>query len=255
MKSTSNTDTTDTSTPSEYLAALLAHQAKHDQAAQRLAGLDNAVKACETELAEAGANLPNVDHLLQQREDLLADRAIGSASQADIDAIDAQIATETKAMTAAKATANRRIADAKQTLQGLQRKREQAGQELQELTAASSGIVFSLIRNEMEQECERYVEAALAVKASLLRLFALERMSSHFVKSGVGAVSFNAEMSLPFIRLPPCEELAADSSLASWYSNRGILFATDAFFHQQVERAVVSERELLASAGVTRYTV
>jgi hypothetical protein len=246
MKSTSNTDATDVAIPSEYLAALLAHQDEHDQAARRLADLGNAVKACEAELTEAGSNIPNVDHLLQQREDILADRAIGSASQADIDAIDAQIATETKAMAAAKA--NGRVADAKQTLQGLQRKREQVGQELQELTAASGGVVFSLIRSEMEQECERYVEAALAVKASLLRLFALERMSSHFVKSGVGAVRFNAELTLPFIRLPACDGLAS-----SWHTNRGILFATDPFFYQQVERAVVAERELLASAGVTRY--
>jgi hypothetical protein len=250
MNSTPNADTTDTSAPSEYLAALLAHQDEHDQVARRLADLDNAVKACETELTEAGSNIPNVDHLLQQREDLLADRAIGAASKADIDAIDAKIATETKAMTAAKATASRRVADAKQTLQGLQRKREQAGQALQDLTAASSGIVFSLIRNEMEQECERYVEAALAVKASLLRLFALEQMSSHFVKRGVGAVSFNAEMSLPFIRLPPCDGLTS-----SWHAARGVLFASDVYFSQQVERAVVAERELLASAGVTRYAV
>lgn len=250
MKSKLSDDANAVAIPSEYLAALLSHQEKHDDAERRLADLNGAVKACETELAEAGSNIPNVDHLLQRRQDLLADRAIGAASQADIDAIDAQIAIETKAMTAAVARANRRIADAKQTLQGLERKRDQAGEQRQAIAAGSNLIVFNLIRNEMVQECERYVEAALAVKTSLLRLFALEQMSSSFVKSGVGAVGFNAEMSLPFIRLPPCDGLTS-----LWHSNRGILFATDSYFSRQVESAVLAERELLESAGVTRYVV
>ena len=48
MKSTPTTDETAATILFEYLARLLGHQGKHDQAARRLAELDSVVKARET---------------------------------------------------------------------------------------------------------------------------------------------------------------------------------------------------------------
>lgn len=102
----------------------------------------------------------------------------------------------------------------------------------------------------MELVCAQYVAAAIAVKTQFLRLLALERMSTKFIGSGVGAVGGNAEMTLPFIRLPQCDGLAS-----SWNAAQGVLFANDTIFSQQVGRAVVAERERFSNAGVTRYVV
>lgn len=243
----------------EHLAALLSHQAKHDLAERRLAELDGAIATSESELVDAGANTPNVDNLLERRADLLADLAIGVASQADIDAIDAQISTETKAMAAAVKSAGQRVANAKQALQGLRRKREQTAQELQELSAATPDAVLDAIKSEMELVCEEYVGAAFALRAQFLRLTALERMSKHFQRPsmrrvGVNAVPDDAVFAVPLIRLPQCEVHANKFNLS-----RGVLLSNephyDDFIPQQIDQAIAAEIERLTDAGVTRYVV
>lgn len=243
----------------EHLAALLSHQEKHDLAERRLAELDCAIATSESELADAGANTPNVDNLLERRADLLADLAIGAASQADIDAIDAQISTETKGMAAAVKSAGQRVANAKQALQGLTRKREQTAQELQDLNAATPDTVLDAMLGEMELVCAEYVEAAFALRTQFLRLTVLERMSKRFQRpgmkrAGVNAVPGDTVFAVPLIKLPQCEVHANKYNLS-----RGVLWSNepsyDDFTPQQIDQAIAAEIERLTAAGVTRYVV
>lgn len=259
MKSHAPEKTPHAASVAAHVAALLSHQGKHDLAERRLAELDGAIAANESELADAGANVPNVDHLLERRADLLADLAIRAALQADIDAIDIQISTETKAMSAAVKSAGQRVANAEQALQGLRRKREQTAQELQELNAATPDAVLDALRNEMELVCDEYVVAAFALRAQFLRLTALERMSKRFQRpgmrrAGVNAVPGDTVFAVPLIRLPQCEAHANKHNLS-----RGVLWSNEPhygdFIPQQIDQAIAAEIERLTDAGVTRYVV
>lgn len=232
----------------DHLADLLAHQEKLDLVEQRRIDLDRAIAACERELSEAAANAPNIDHLLQRREDMLADRSIGAATQADIDALDKEIQHAERAISDKARAVAVRTSELTQALRGLGRKRDEAAAEIVELAAAGEGLMFGAIKSEMETVCEEYVEAALAVQSLFLRLVALERISMVFRSAGVGAVSPNAEMQLPFVRLPQCRGIANP-----WNESRGVLFATDSIFTNRIARAIDTERERLVTAGVRRY--
>lgn len=240
-----------------HLAALLSHQEKHNLVERRLAELDEAIAASEAELAKS--NIPNVDHLLERRADLLADLAIGVASLADIDAIDTQIATETKAIAATVKSAGQRVANANQALQGLRRKRDQSAQELQELNTATPDVVLDAILGEMELVCEEYVGAAFALREQFLRLTALERMSKRFQRpgmrrAGVDAVPGDVVFAVPLIKLPQCEAHANKFNLS-----RGVLLSNepryDDFIPQQIDQAITAEIKRLADVGVMRYVV
>lgn len=228
--------TTTTAAPDtpEHLAALLEVQSRHAAAEQRLSALDAVIAAKEQEASDAGTKEAR---LLDERADLLADRAIGTVTQDDISVIDAKIEAERTA-----------IADAKQALEGLTRKRAQAEQQLREIAAEGINVARHFVRTEMEISCEKYVTAALEVEKHFSRMAALERMSQIGGTSRTfGIITQGAQVLLPLINLPACQ----GKGLTRDYKR--VLFETDPFFEGTISHTVEAEREALRQAGVTRY--
>jgi hypothetical protein len=241
---------TDAAGISGPLAELLSHLKNHELAEQRQIDLNRAIATVELELDGIATTLTNNDHLLKRREDMLADRAIGAATQADVDALDEEIQHAEQALAERNHTAAARITELTQSLRGLKRKSDDAATEIALLCAVGKDLMFDAIKAEMEAACGEYVAAALAVRDQFLRLVALERISMSLRHNGVGAILPNADMQLPLVRLPPCRGIANP-----WNESRGVLFANDSLFTKHVARAIDIERERMVSAGLQRYLV
>lgn len=137
-----------------------------------IATLEKALSNCEAQVAEKQAALPDVGPLSSQREDLLAAIAIGEATSADLEKLDAQ-------MDKLKAQRNgeKPALDAlKQTIEGLQRRWVDARKSLQKLRAERESLLRHFLIKKAEAVGAEYFAAAQALVARYKELRGLDAL-------------------------------------------------------------------------------
>lgn len=110
------------------------------------------------------------------RQALLADIAMGSATYAELEALDLRIGKARQEEQAAAATANPAIEGATHTIQGLTRKLEDAKAALSGLESERKALVISYLEGEAGKEEARYLQAVSALVERYTRMLALNRL-------------------------------------------------------------------------------
>lgn len=185
--------------------------------------------------------------LQREREDVLADIALGRKSDADLAAVDRRISDATNSkrtsMSAKDAVEFLRV---EQSLEGLRRRRNEAAKELLDTEELTSGIVKEFLVATAAEAYASYLANAGKTVADLKRLIAL---SSIFEKT-------TGDKSNPFTQyywssaLLPTFNLPHDGT-GAYSGSAGILFKADIYLNTAEPESVMdAEAERLRATGV-----
>ncbi|MHB8949314.1 MAG: hypothetical protein ACYC4S_09640 [Rhodoferax sp.] len=131
--------------------------------------LERAIGKCEAQIKDQQAAFPNLDPLLNQREDLLAAVAIGENKSAEVKELDAKLAK----LSAQQKDARPALDALKQTIGGLQRRLHESQAELLRLQKEKSVLMRLLLNTRAEALGAEYVAASAEIADLYKRLMAL----------------------------------------------------------------------------------
>lgn len=206
---------------------------------------ENEAKLASLESVEDGQASIYAD-LQREREDVLADIALGRKSHADLAEVDRRIgeATNSKRTSlAAKDAAE--LLRVEQSLEGLRRRRNEAVQELRNTEKLTQGIIKEFLIADAAETYASYLANAGKVIADLKRIMAL-----HFIYEKA-----TGDKSSPFTTfywdkaLLPTFNLPHDGAGAG--NGGGLLFGTDAYLQTDEPLSVTNaETDRLRALGV-----
>lgn len=168
-----------------------------------------------------------LDSLYREREDLLADMAMGNVTNTGrTSEIEALIAKETARISEAKEAA--KIANS--VVAGLQRKTSEAEQRLAETKGILENVRFEFLVSEAEREGATFTELSEKYWGQFSRLIALGTMiEDHPAAKGVSIISGNCRsIKLPMFNLKSCPDNNKGSGFYRAFNQLDISAATDA---------------------------
>lgn len=220
---------------SPELTALLNHQQAIAYVKTQLTQLDEAIVAQK----EAGAQLRDREKLIAdlrvEREDILADIAMGHDKAKELQKLDARLA-EQEASLAKKGSQ----AAVGETIAGLERKRVALDAKLQDLQAPLGRLRRALVKEQAETLGGEYAELALKLANIYGRLTALNN-----IWVGLNGISFkanNASLSIPALNL--------DAVAPHAMQFRPHLLATEFGTHAEIVPLIGAEKDSLRAAGI-----
>ncbi|MFZ3159104.1 MAG: hypothetical protein WA134_02780 [Rhodoferax sp.] len=156
--------------------AVLENQNAMEVTSSAIAKLEKAIGKCEEQIKDQQSALPDLAPLLSQREDLLAAIAIGENKNAEIKALDAQLAK----LGAQQKDARPALDALKQTIDGLQRRLQESQAELLRLQQEKSVLMRRFLNTRAEALGVEYVAATAVISDLYKRLMALsELLTNH----------------------------------------------------------------------------
>ena len=191
----------------DNLDMVLEHQHKISAARQAIDTLARAIKVQDEEIEKAIASVPHFFDRTSQRENMMAEIALGSANEKDLQILDEQIAEDKAAFEGAQAAATPALEKAKAIRSGLERKLTEAKAELQQLESKSREIMQSFLTHEAEATAAEYISHAQAIRMNYLRLRALEILIRKQGGGSIGSYSIG-KLYIPVFSLPQFDGLA-----------------------------------------------
>lgn len=186
---------------------VMLHQQRVGEAALVVSNIQATIDSQNQTIAEVKAAIPQCTNRQQERHDLLADIAMGSASEEDLQKLDAAINKEKEQVIVAEKKAAPLIENAKATVSGLERKLAAAKEALQMIESKSNEVAHRYYRGEAEKAAAQYVNHALRLKELHIRLLGLDLIIHKH--DGIGIVRRDAKQILiPMFRLPQFDGLA-----------------------------------------------
>lgn len=185
------------------LAMLLEHQNNITNHENEAISIDSVIAEKRAELVAAKAKVPDIGHLLIQREDIHASIAIGHKTNDDLLRFDKQSEAEKKIHRDANNEFEKTSVAVEQSLTGLKRKLSAVRNALNELHTKDQDLILAFIRCEAELACDEYVKTALIVTEHYLKLSALDGIAKRLGGSNFSQIY--PEFSLPTFRLPQCD--------------------------------------------------
>lgn len=149
--------------------------------------------------AEAGIIASDSDSLVRNRQNLLADIALGKASQEDLNQLDKKIAETNKATADSHTNAKATIEPARQTIIGLQRRLDEATGKLNALKEKKNEVIFHYLMNRAEMLGEEYINLAKKLVSKFSELVALDRIMGY--PHRLVRADFNSEIFIPLFSL------------------------------------------------------
>ena len=183
------------------LSALLEHQKEIEKQKLEVTSLTRIIADKRDEFAATKVAIPDIGHLLREREDILASIAIGNKNDTDLVQFDKQSEDQKALWHKAKTEAQRVTDGIDQALSGLTRKLDTATSLLATLNARNVELNKEFIMSEANLAGLQYIEAAKVVKELYLKLKVLGVLAQ---KHGHRATfhPVNPEFSLPTFNLP-----------------------------------------------------
>ena len=166
-----NKETSTAADQSPELQAVLQHQEQLAQAHSTVAQLKQLIADHQDHGAALQERAKRVAALETQREDLLADIATGQSKQAELQALDADLA-QLKRSIKEQGTQ----AATEQTIAGLQRKLAKAQDEVDQLTKKTDGLMRALLFAQAEELGAEYAQAAARTDYLCRRLHAMDNL-------------------------------------------------------------------------------
>lgn len=180
---------------------VLDNQQQIKQAEQRIADLGKLISQKESFIASSQAQTPDLEGLVRQREDLLAEVAIGTAGTDDVTKLDKTIA-EQQALAEKIGPA---IAAAEHTIAGLKRKLQDAQAALVAHREQGCNLLRVYLLSECEREGEAYFAMAKAYEEKFKRMMALsELVAATGVNQLLVRTNRTSEVFLPSFNVQAC---------------------------------------------------
>ena len=191
------------SVENQALRKVLSYQSQVAAAGQLVAELRAAIDDKEYELMQIECFSTNLPKLMEQREDLLADIAMGMDKSAELATLDRVIQTEQEKKRAHSEAVTNAAATIRPAVSGLRRKLATAEVELTRLKGMKSSIIEEFIKTEAELVAQSYIESAVTVARKLEKLRALGTL----IKSYGGSIYNNysgGTLNVPIFNLDAC---------------------------------------------------
>ncbi len=217
-------------------------RSQRDQLKQLIQGKNN-------EIAEAGTNIPDISHLSIEREDMLADIALGKANTGDLAALDEKIGGIRNEHQAIAASAKESILAAEQVIAGLQRRIAPIESELQAVAATENSLLSKVVIEYAESLGAEYAEAALRLKELFFRLMAMDGIirDAGIRKMGISAHTA-AAMCIPTFNL----QAVTPHEMRTWPGN---ICYFPSFPTSEISQAYEHEMRHLLAAGIELHPV
>lgn len=229
----------------EALERVLQHQNEIKAAEQTITVLEGAIATQRQAIQEVNSFTTNLPQLLQQREDLLADIAVGDSSKEALAPLNAQIESEQKAMDKHTATAAKVVPEAKATIAGLERKLEATRSELADLKGETRDHVNIFLMVEAERIGKEYADAAMIVADKHRTLFAFNNLLRAYGASCGLMPVYSHELMLPLFNLEAHKGL----DNPTWPGQLGEVIKTK-YDGKANDSALCAEKERIEALGV-----
>lgn len=227
------------------MAAFLAARNKMADLRSQEQQLVSLIEGKHQEIADAKATIPDLSHLTSQRQELLADLAMGKATDDQVATMDREIAAQKTDSSKIASQAKTIIEAAEQAVAGLNRRLDSVRQEITALADVelNQRLVSAVLKYHAETLGEEYVKAAAQVNALYMRLMALHYL---FQAQGhpTGFASHCArEFEIPSFNLESCKP----HEVYNWPGN---LFLGNIKTPLNFSNARDDECDLLRAAGL-----
>lgn len=226
------------------LEEVLAFQEAVVSAQQKVAFLTEAITGQEAIIRKINADLPSQGDLLRKRQDILAEIAIGSATQGDLEELDKQIAKEQEKISKAQKVAAPAAEDAKHAIAGLQRKLAVACEEVKGLEGQRRDVVLNFLAFEAEKMGAEYAHLAGEFVCKFRQLLALNTI--------ITTVDNRSEIFLgssPFV-LPTFDVQSCKGEIVKDWNFEGQDIVTEILYRGLGDSDLQAEKERITSLGV-----
>lgn len=225
-------------TITESAAAVLAHQARVAALSAEVETLNAAIQEQRQKAEALRQALPDVAALDARMDDLLADVAIGKASEDAVAQLEAERRDAKETMERIRPELDR-IA---RTVAALERKADDARVQVRKLQEEKPALMRRFLMDEAQDECRRYIDDGMRAARSYKRLRALDALLEQ-AGSNYPLCASRETMVLPGFNLAASEEAPCHPVL------KGIVFKVDGRFdggkvlqRAAEERAALRER-------------
>lgn len=214
--------------------SVVEHYRRIEQAKTAVASIQAVIDTQNQFVAETIAAIPKAVDRQQKRHSIMADIALGNATEGDLKELDALIEQDKEIVTSAQNNADPLIANARATLSGLNHKLVEAKNALTELESKSAEVSQRYFLGEAEEAAVQYVYHALHLKELHLRLLGLNWVSLQYDKRGF-IIPGAGEINIPMFMLTQFEGLGRPD-IHDWTLLNGAKITND-----QVVRAAKAE--------------
>jgi len=221
---------------------ILHHQAQLQAVTEDLSRIDGLIATREAEKTSGDGIDPRLEVLQTQRGQLLAEIALGEASQSDLNELDSEIQELILSSEESEAKAISRFRDACQAVAGLQEKRKIKALEYDQLKSLSSELLGRYFLREMGGLSAQYSEKVQEIAKLLERILAISRLAE-------AAGSSNSEFEINGELWKTC----LPSILLNSESREVNLFTGTSLLEHQ-EELIEIERGHLLAAGIDLVT-
>lgn len=189
-----------------YAEDVLEHYRQVDAARNEVSCIQAAIDAQHRLIADDLATIPGIPNREHERNDIMAEIALGKASREELDKLDAEIVKANQAIADAKQKVAPQIADAKATVAGLECKLLDAQEKHAAIQAKSAEVAHRYYVGIAQKAAAQYVNHALELKRLHFLLLGLNSIIHHH--DGKGIVRFGLKaIQLPMFNLPQFDGL------------------------------------------------
>lgn len=154
---------------------LLTHKEEIGQKRQELSEYQNRITEQQGIIEKAREHTDAVAPLISQREELLADIALGEDRAADLSALDKQITATEKAQEKTLAEKKQAIKQAEQTIAGLERRMQAIQSDIYRLENLEPVLLDLFVMGAAEQAAAEFLTLAEGITDKFTELLALDR--------------------------------------------------------------------------------
>lgn len=225
----------------ESAAAVLAHQAQVAALNAEVETLTAAIAEQNGKAAALRRALPDVSALDARMDDLMAEVAIGKASDAAVSQLEAERREAQETVERIRPELERFA----RTVAALERKADEARVRVRQLQEEKPALMRRFLMDEAQDECRRYIDDGLRAARSYQRLRAIEVLLAE-AGSNHQLCASRETMVLPGFNLAASEEAPCHPIL------KGIVFKVDGRFdfNGALTRAAEEREALRARLGV-----
>jgi hypothetical protein len=175
-----------------------------EQAKEDINKIHNAIEKQKALIAKASPEKRDMSSLNTQREQCLADIALGNASEEDLLKIDEEISQQKETIRKEAEEAIKVINPAQATIAGLKQKLTAAEEHLTRLKTEGRALLIAFFESEAEKEGKQYIRDAVKLSRSFKRMVAINGLIERYsVDGSQKSILFDTwdEILLPGFRL------------------------------------------------------
>lgn len=206
MKTISSQSTTEAHITAGSLESVHQHQHEIAETQHKIKELSQAINVQDEAIEEAQATIPKFPDHTPRREKLMAEIALGTASENALEALDKLIAEDEQSLKSAGLTAKPLIDKAKTIRAGLERMLDAEKLKLQHLESKSTEVRRQFLIQEAEKTAAEYVANAQSLKMNYLRLRALEILIKNQKGKSINGARYG-QLYIPAFDLPQFDGL------------------------------------------------